>query len=225
VWRRLGDRYAYASNLEAIAVLELKRGRLAECQRDLDEVCATLRSLAPIMPTDVLEIGVMLAAARKDYERVVTLAAAGQVYRGRAGLAAFAEDSAAFNRNLSSARDALGPQRAAEADAVGRLLSFDAALKVIASVDGLGSEDGPSSRLSRREFEVAAVLSRGLSNRDIAKTLGISSSTVEVHIENIRRKLGFNSRTEVAVWFARNEAGSTVLSKEHQVAGLARDAN
>ena len=42
----------------------------------------------------------------------------------------------------------------------------------------------------------------GKSNREIAADLVISQRTAESHIEHILSKLGFNSRTQIAVWFA-----------------------
>jgi pimeloyl-ACP methyl ester carboxylesterase/DNA-binding CsgD family transcriptional regulator len=52
-----------------------------------------------------------------------------------------------------------------------------------------------SDLLSMREREVLACVARGLSDREIAEQLVLSSHTVHRHIANIRRKLGRNSRT------------------------------
>lgn len=54
--------------------------------------------------------------------------------------------------------------------------------------------------LSRRETEVAELVAKGLTNREIATRLFISERTVESHVEQIRNKLGFNSRTQIAGW-------------------------
>jgi pimeloyl-ACP methyl ester carboxylesterase/DNA-binding CsgD family transcriptional regulator len=57
-------------------------------------------------------------------------------------------------------------------------------------------------QLSRREREVATLIARGLSNREIANDLSISIATVERHAANIFNKLGLRSRTQVAAWVA-----------------------
>jgi DNA-binding CsgD family transcriptional regulator len=54
--------------------------------------------------------------------------------------------------------------------------------------------------LSKREREVAGLVAEGLSNRGIASRLFISERTAEYHVEQIRNKLGFHSRAEVATW-------------------------
>jgi pimeloyl-ACP methyl ester carboxylesterase/DNA-binding CsgD family transcriptional regulator len=58
--------------------------------------------------------------------------------------------------------------------------------------------------LSRREREVAQLLARGLSNREIAGRLYLSERTVDNHVHHILDKLGFDSRVQVATWLAKN---------------------
>ena len=57
--------------------------------------------------------------------------------------------------------------------------------------------------LTPREREIAGLIARGLSNRDIARELVISQATVARHVANILGKLGFSSRAQVAAWMAR----------------------
>jgi DNA-binding CsgD family transcriptional regulator len=54
--------------------------------------------------------------------------------------------------------------------------------------------------LTPREREVVALLGAGMSNRDIAAKLYISPATAARHVANILAKLGFSSRSQVAVW-------------------------
>lgn len=70
-----------------------------------------------------------------------------------------------------------------------------------------GARDAPSAslpaRLTEREREVAALLARGLSNRQIAAALVITTATAERHVTNVLTKLGFHSRTQIAAWAAK----------------------
>jgi non-specific serine/threonine protein kinase len=59
---------------------------------------------------------------------------------------------------------------------------------------------GASPALTRREQEVATLVARGLSNREIAGRLFLSVRTVEVHVDRILTKLGFANRTQLAAW-------------------------
>jgi DNA-binding NarL/FixJ family response regulator len=62
-------------------------------------------------------------------------------------------------------------------------------------------EDSALDRLTMREGEVTALLARGFQNREIAKTLFLSENTVRKYTETIYRKLGVNSRLEVALMY------------------------
>jgi len=65
------------------------------------------------------------------------------------------------------------------------------------------------ARLTPREREVAALISTGLTNRQIADRLVIAERTAEGHVERIREKLDLHSRAEIATWFARAVAAPT----------------
>lgn len=54
--------------------------------------------------------------------------------------------------------------------------------------------------LTEREHEILECLADGMNNKTIARKLGISDTTVKVHIKNLLRKLNLTSRLEAAVW-------------------------
>ncbi len=54
--------------------------------------------------------------------------------------------------------------------------------------------------LTERERETLVWISRGLSNKLIARELGISDSTVKVYVKSLLRKLNLHSRLELAAW-------------------------
>jgi tetratricopeptide (TPR) repeat protein/DNA-binding CsgD family transcriptional regulator len=61
--------------------------------------------------------------------------------------------------------------------------------------------------LTVREREVAALIARGESNREIAAALVISERTVESHVTHILTKLAFSSRARIAAWAAGKGLG------------------
>lgn len=64
--------------------------------------------------------------------------------------------------------------------------------------------DGFPEKLTRRELEVLAMISEGLSNKEIAAHLNISIHTAKFHISSILGKLGASSRAEAASIGLRN---------------------
>jgi len=75
---------------------------------------------------------------------------------------------------------------------------------LLADSDSEGEEAlAASSKLSKRQTQLIAMLDRGLSNRDIATELDISEHTVKVHLWRLFRRLGVKSRTQ-ALHHARN---------------------
>ena len=65
----------------------------------------------------------------------------------------------------------------------------------------------PFSELSDREQQVITLLCDGLSNREIAKKLGVTEGTVKVHLHAIYGKLGVRSRVELMIAVADREHG------------------
>jgi DNA-binding CsgD family transcriptional regulator len=60
------------------------------------------------------------------------------------------------------------------------------------------------TQLTRRQSEIADLLARGLTNRQIADLLFISERTAENHVKHILHKLGFHNRSQVAAWATAN---------------------
>jgi DNA-binding CsgD family transcriptional regulator len=83
---------------------------------------------------------------------------------------------------------------------------------------GSGSRPTPSpsaptqstSSLTPREREVALLVARGLTNRQIGDELIISATTAERHVVNIFNKLGFHSRSQVAAWVVEQKLHTPV---------------
>lgn len=65
------------------------------------------------------------------------------------------------------------------------------------------------SRLTKREWEVIEGVGKGLRNREVAHSLGISERTVKSHLNNIFAKTRVNSRFALTLW-AQGEAKPAV---------------
>jgi DNA-binding CsgD family transcriptional regulator len=62
-----------------------------------------------------------------------------------------------------------------------------------------GTTAGP---LTRREREIAELVSQGLTSRQIAAAVHIAERTAENHVQHILTKLGFANRAQIAAWVA-----------------------
>jgi len=65
----------------------------------------------------------------------------------------------------------------------------------------LGSRGpAPANQLSDREREVLQLVTRGLSNKLIARELGISEKTVKAHLTTVFQRIGVTDRVQAAMW-------------------------
>jgi non-specific serine/threonine protein kinase len=129
----------------------------------------------------------------------------------------------AHERAAKTSAEGLGRQRFTALRSLGAACPLDAAVKAAADdADELGS--GPlataagrlaasgvarsrPSELTSREREIAGLVARGLSNREIATRLVISKRTVDAHVEHIFGKLGMSSRVQLTLWLREQQAG------------------
>jgi non-specific serine/threonine protein kinase len=122
-----------------------------------------------------------------------------------------------FRRTLDTARKELGVLEAASEWRAGRAMEPTEAAALAASPS---QEQRPSMPLaaeqtatlgvlSRRESEVAILVSQGMTSRQIAERLHLAARTVENHVQNSLNKLDLNSRAELAAWTARRTEDSS----------------
>ncbi len=117
---------------------------------------------------------------------------------------------------LDLARCAIASNRRTEASAlveeVRRVASAVSSTPLVDAADEIGSRLDrhdvvqPWSPLTQREFDVARLVARGLTNREIAEELRITTRTAGSHLEHIRAKLGVGRRSEIAAWATEVEA-------------------
>jgi DNA-binding NarL/FixJ family response regulator len=90
--------------------------------------------------------------------------------------------------------------RAIKAAAAGQVqLSPAAAARLVREVR---APENPEA-LTERENDVLKLIAGGLSNKEIARELGIGEKTVKTHVSNILSKLGVLSRTQAALYAVR----------------------
>jgi DNA-binding NarL/FixJ family response regulator len=124
--------------------------------------------------------------ARLNYEHVAL--------RWEYALATFRHAVESYNTVLS-----IRAQLRQRAVASPRVISVPTVIDVPeGSSPQLASSD-PLSRLTRREVQVAALVARGFTNRQIAEALVITHGTAANHVAHVLEKLNAANRTQVAV--------------------------
>jgi predicted ATPase/DNA-binding CsgD family transcriptional regulator len=106
-----------------------------------------------------------------------------------------------FDQHMAATKRRLGERAFSAAWAKGATMTLDQAIAYALADEGTtppGDLTVPS--LTAREREVASLIAQGLTNREIASRLVIAERTVDAHVEHILNKLGYSSRTRIAVW-------------------------
>ena len=152
-----------------------------------------------------------LAGAKAQGGRAARLWGAAEALRKTIGDPLSIEGRLYFERSRVAARAQLGEATWEAAFAQGMAMELEEAVEYALSEDDSSMNASrtpeqtsttapPPSALTRREREVAKLVTRGLTNRRIAKELVLSERTVENHVHNILKKLNLSSRSEVAAW-------------------------
>ncbi|WP_182379292.1 LuxR C-terminal-related transcriptional regulator [Nocardioides sp. WS12] len=210
-----GELYMRAYALSILGLIGLVEGDLDSCTTKLGDALRLKRELGDRLGTAlILEIFAWAAAVQNQGERGATLLGAATDVWNHLGVSmhSLPHFSDRHEQGEIHLRSIQSPEDFERAVGTGAAMGLAAAMAY-----ALGETAAPSrprkarpdpaasvSPLTRREREVAMLVHEGLSNQQIAERLVLSIRTAEAHVENILRKLGFNSRSAVASWVAEH---------------------
>jgi DNA-binding CsgD family transcriptional regulator len=223
--RGRGDNHAVAHSLRELARLHRTRG-------DPERALALLYESAPLyLPLKDLRCTCILLedlagvlCERCQPTDAARLLAAAEAVRELVGKPLTRVQIGPHERDLATVQHRLDPESLAAAWAGGRAMSWEQGIAFAVTLHdapthdrdaSLSSADVPVSPspaltlpgLTARESEVARLIARGLSNRQIAEALIISERTADSHVYRVLNKLGFTSRSQIAVWAVRHGLG------------------
>ncbi|WP_040685947.1 protein kinase domain-containing protein [Nocardia vinacea] len=188
--------------LRGLGVAAWQQGERDNAQQLLLEALrVNRRPNSPVLNAFSLEALAWTVADQGNADRAAVLlgAAQGIWLVGSSVGAVFPEMSRFHEECERIARRALGTRGFDAAVEQGRAMGMGAAVAY-----ALGEQPADtvrtSAKLTKRERQVADLVARGLSNKQIAAKLVISQRTAEGHVEHILTKLGFTSRAQIAVW-------------------------
>jgi predicted ATPase/DNA-binding CsgD family transcriptional regulator len=138
---------------------------------------------------------------RSDADMAVRLAGATNGARAALGTVAWPTEQRCLADWLGSARRTLGDSAYQSAWQDGHASTLEQAVSLVEALTVHAPPlRSPVTVLTPREQEVAALLGRGLTNKQIASALAVSPATIRSHVEHILMKLDLRSRAQIAVW-------------------------
>ena len=216
--RETGDRWMIGLSLLGAGLLAREQGDLGRSTALYREALARLGELEDRWMTPRALSGLAaLAHLKSDHVTAARLFGAVEVLREVSGTRESPRVGHMHDRDVGAVRAALDEDTFAQAWAEGRAMSFEQAVTTALRGDELlrqrraRSQQPSRSRpreLTAREREVAALIARGYTNRQIAADLVIAERTAETHVEHILAKLGLSSRSQVVAWAIERGLGA-----------------
>ncbi|WP_067899545.1 protein kinase domain-containing protein [Nocardia vaccinii] len=169
------------------------------------------RLRSPVTTAACLETLAWIDVEQGNHQRAaVLLGATEQLSRSIGGrTATFPQEVDDHDKCVRSARHGLGDERFDAAFRRGYKMSADTAVAFALGDRSAGDDSGAdrTTALTKREWQVAELVARGMTNKQIAAKLVISQRTAQGHVEHILTKLGYTSRAQIAAWIVELNMG------------------
>jgi predicted ATPase/DNA-binding CsgD family transcriptional regulator len=212
LFTRLGQDQGAAAALIGLGELERLRGDLRGAATPWAHSLQLLYRIGqPFGVSWCLETLAEVAALSGHQQVAARLLGSSMALRDALGVPSDPDDAASRQQRLEQIRNALGPDVFASAFEEGRRSPLGTAVEVALQLERdlhappaprTASElpsSAPSSNaveLSGRELEVLRLVAQGMSNKRVARALGLSDNTVKFHLNSVFNKLGCRTRAE-----------------------------
>ena len=215
--RRIGDRQALAWALQGVGELALVRNELREAATSFEEALRLRRETDDRAGLVVSLLAFARLSARLGRaRRAIRLAGVAIALHHDIGPSLAVQHYSqqmlpatvpALSEEIQRAERRLGPKQRDAAWKEGAALPLEQAIQealdLAAELARAGTTATRSSTtLTPREKEIAGLLARGCSNREIAAALVITEGSAHVQVVRLLSKLGVHSRAQAAVWAA-----------------------
>jgi non-specific serine/threonine protein kinase len=228
IYQECGDKYLTAYLLKDRGDVALRQGDLERAVAFFADGLTLASAVGGRMEIiECLDGLGLVACERGDHRRAARLFGAAEAFGAISSFRRENPEQAFHDRRQATTQAVLGEAAFATAWAEGQAMTLEQAIAyALAATPPIPSgarsstsrqgqtrpraedgRDGEKQRvdprirlLTLREREVAALIARGLTNRDIASQLVVTARTAETHVQNILNKLGFTSRTQIAAW-------------------------
>jgi predicted ATPase/DNA-binding CsgD family transcriptional regulator len=204
----LGEQWARGT---ALWVRGAARWLSGDVGRAIEDTLACLRIKEPLGDLYAITMAIDLLAiclvTQGDYARAAELFGAGDsLWKTLRAPVQRGPHYAEIRRSAAdTCRQALGDERFEAARQRGMAFSVPEAIAAARNETAEPIAPALSDPLTKREREIAELVTQGLGNRQIAERLVLGKRTVDSHIEHIFSKLGFTSRAQIAAWVSRQD--------------------
>lgn len=203
--------WGMAWQLWSLGVLAHRRGDDAHAREHFAESLMLYRAFDDRRGiAQALEGFASVAFTAGRFRETARVLAAAEAVRAGAGAPLPFSERQQHERMLDSAKASMSPEDFEREWNSGRRLRLDEAIQVAedsarSTVGRTRVQKRSPDGLTSREREVAALVARGLSNREIATRLNVAERTAISHVEHIMNKLRLHSRAQIAAWAVRHE--------------------
>jgi non-specific serine/threonine protein kinase len=212
LFRDVGDEWLIANTLANLGDVMLALGDSAGAEDLYRQALHIRRRLGSVLGVAECLEGFAKVFAERHARRAARLLGAAESLREVAGAPLPTPEQTRYADLTARVRGQLREDMFASAWAQGRAASMEEAIALAlrsepATAEHATPPEAPADGaaiLTRREREVAELIAAGRSNREIAEALVVAVKTVDTHVEHIFRKLGVQTRAEVAVWAAQH---------------------
>lgn len=217
LFRMLG-RYGTANSLSNLATVAWLQGKHRRAAQLFAESLVLRKDMGDRRGIAVCLVGLAAWASQRQPERAARLFGAAEALRESLGVSLPPFVRGHYDRLMTVTRARMDEARFKNLWMEGRTTPIDQVIGSALAMEVARASvprqevpiQTPSSPLTHREQEVALLVARGFSNREIASTLRIAEKTAATHVQNILNKLGFNSRAQIASWAASQESRSPI---------------
>jgi DNA-binding CsgD family transcriptional regulator len=205
--REAGYREGIAWSLNELGIVAYRRGELGRADASLKESLRVHHDLGDRWRiASVLEALAGSARARGELERAARLFGAAEALREAIGTPVPLCERPDRDRNVAAVRARLSDAVWAEGRAMtlGEAVGYALAEGSVSPATKAQAEVRPSA-LTRRQWEIAQLIARGMTSREIAAQLTLSEHTVNTHVSRILARLNLRSRTRLAAWVTERQ--------------------
>ncbi len=191
----LGDRMYITRTLHSVGYVTLRQGNITQARKWFREGLTLAQEIQSDFDLGLNLFGLaLIAVAEEQFQQAARLLGAVET-RLDVNMDMNTAERAEFKRTVESVRTQLGGKPFAAARSEGRTMSLEQALASTWSSAVVNPPPTPKypDGLTEREVEVLCLVSKGLTDEQIARQLVIAPRTVNTHLTIIYRKIGVSS--------------------------------